>query len=301
MRLLTLRRILAATDLDASSGVVLAAAHGLARASGAALHVVHVVPQPQGSAPPPHGLEQAEVEVRGFLRRAHIPEDGVSIHVIPGTPAEAIRSLADRIGADVMVVGPHRQRESTGGGRALGGTARAIVERAYAPCLVVAQPLRLPLARVLVPVDFSDTARGALLVGLSWASALRVASRSDAGTALTALHVAESGAAADADQGRATLDAELAVLRDVEGSWGGVGVQGCIERDADPAQAICRYAREQHADLIVLGTRGHTADDDARLGSVSMAVTLGLPAPTLLVPPGVWRAYTETRGAAPRS
>ena len=39
--------------------------------------------------------------------------------------------------------------------------------------LVLAEPLRLPLRRVLVPIDLSETARGALMVALTWASALR--------------------------------------------------------------------------------------------------------------------------------
>jgi nucleotide-binding universal stress UspA family protein len=193
--------------------------------------------------------------------------------------------------ADVIVVGPHRERERATRGHALGGTARAVAMGAFAPCLIAGQQLGLPLERVLVPIDLSDTARGALLVGLSWASALRAGATSHRDTTLTALHVD----AVDEDAGNVSIgtsvDRELEILRQNAGDWAGVTVRGITLRSTDAAQAIADYAVAQRTDLVVLGSRGLGLDDEARLGSVSASVTTRLQTPILLVPPSVWRAH----------
>lgn len=290
MRPLALRTVLVATDLDRSSHAALDSAHRLAKSAGAALHVVHVLagtPGKDTNVPPPG--ESADA-VRSVLRRASGHGDDAKIHVIPGPPADTIRSLADRMAADV-VVGPHRERDGAERGHPLGGTARAVAERAFAPCLVAAQPLPLPLERVLVPIDLSDTARGALLVGLSWASALRTGATGDRGTTLTVLHVDTADEDADKVSMSASVGRELEILRQDAGDWAGVAVRGLTESSSGAAQTIADYAVNQRADLVVLGTRGLGLDDVARLGSVSASVTMQLQLPTLLVPPAVWRAY----------
>jgi nucleotide-binding universal stress UspA family protein len=293
VRLLILRTVLVATDLEPSSLDALGSAHRLAKLAGAALHVVHVVAP---ASPGARGLASRGSPgdgVRAALRSADIPEGDVQLHVIPGSPAEAIGALADRVTADVIVIGHHRQQRGGTGGHSLGSTARRIAERAFAPVLVAGQPLRLPLHRVLVPTDFSDTARGALLVGLSWASGLRA--RAGEPTALTALHVQPD----DEDAGRSgsseSLERELELLKRDAGSWADVTVQGCAKRDADAARAIGSFAVEHDADLVVVGTRGTGADDESRLGSVSDSVVTQVQVPTLLVPPAVWRVHAGVR------
>jgi nucleotide-binding universal stress UspA family protein len=281
MRPLTLRTVLVATDLDRLSDTALDSAHRLAAAAGAALHVVHVRE--------PQEAEDAGA-VWAVLRRAGVPEASAKLHLIPGSPAETIRSLADRMAADVIVVGPHRERRHGTPGDALGGTARAIAERAYAPCLIAAQALPLPLERVVVPIDLSDTARGALLVGLSWTSALRAGAISDRETTLTVLHVDTVDEDIDKAPAR-SFDRELATLREDAADWAGVVVRGTRHKGADAAQAVADYATNQDADLVVLGTRGLGLDDMPRLGSVSAAITTRVRKPMLLVPPAVWRAH----------
>jgi nucleotide-binding universal stress UspA family protein len=290
MRLLILRTVLVATDLEPSSRDALDTASRLATLADASLHVVHVVP-PREDGGGPAARSRAADAVRSELRRAKVPDGTATVHVLPGAPAEAIRSLADRISADVVIIGPHRRRGDVNGDPALGSTARSVVERAYAPCLIVGQQLRLPLERVLVPVDHSDAARGALLVGLSWASGLRIREGAGRATTLTALHVADASGMSTISP----LEDELSELRREAGSWAGVVVQGLTEPGADPAQVIEHCAVRQGADIVVIGTRGMRANDDPRLGSVSASVAIRSEVPTLLVPPAVWRAHAGAR------
>jgi nucleotide-binding universal stress UspA family protein len=287
MRPLTLKTILVAIDPDDPSPVAIETASLLAKAAGAELHAVHAVGPPgPGSAQPDAGGWRSRTEAA--LHRAGVGDGDASIHVVHGHPADAIRSLGERLSADVIVVGRHRS-ETRGG--PLGGTASALAERAPMPCLVVARALSLPLERVLVPIDRSDTARGALLVGLSWASALRASVRSAGSTALVALHVELPDEAAG---GSTSLQVELDTLRREAGTWAGVALEGTTAPGSDAAKTIIDYATADEADLVVIGTRGLGLDETTRMGSVSASVAASLQTPLLLVPPAVWRAHAAT-------
>jgi nucleotide-binding universal stress UspA family protein len=193
-----------------------------------------------------------------------------------------------------MVLGPHRGGlDST---RALGGTALAVVTNAACPCLVVRRPLRLPLREVVVPIDVSDTARGALLVGLSWASALRLNSPAGghSGATLTALHVTTSenrGATSPA------IERAVADVRDAAGTWAGVSIRTEAVTDTDVAHGIASYVVTHAPDLVAMGTRGLGIDRLGRLGSIAAAVTARIETPVLLVPPAMWMAYSQAREA----
>ena len=88
--------------------------------------------------------------------------------------------------------------------------------------MVVSTPIRLPLRRVLVPIDLSDTARGALLVGLSWASALRGGPRENrehADVEITALYVRKDSPEAGGSSQPQALERELDQMRKQSGTW----------------------------------------------------------------------------------
>jgi len=54
--------------------------------------------------------------------------------------------------------------------------------------------------------------------------------------------------------------------------------------EGDPAKVILQTAKEISADLIVMGSRGHSALDEILLGSVSHKVNLKTTIPIMLVP-----------------
>ena len=295
MNLLRLKVVLAAIDHDDASLAVLSAARTLADAGGAALHVVHVTP----SRPVMEILpDNAGDAVTRMLERAGVPLEGAQGHIIAGDPAHAIRMLGDRLRADVIVLGPHRAEDTKQ--RELGGTALAIATASWAPCLIVRRAIRLPLERVLVPVDLSDTARGALMVALSWSSALRAGADVSKGglpsAELTAMYVDRSeGSAQRRTVGTPELDAELDRVRAEAGSWAGVSIERITIASSDVAAAIAERADKGRADLIVLGTRGQGLDPVGRLGSVSEAVIRRVEAPVLLVPPAVWASFVNEK------
>ncbi len=295
MRPLALASVLVATDLDRSSDVALDSAHRLARAAGATLHVVHVADAAGEARHPLRDPDAQAASLVAVVRRAGIDPAAATLHTATGDPAEQIRAIAEVVHADVIVAGPHRRKEGGARDARLGGTATAIVLGASAPCLIAVEPLRLPLGHVVVPVDLSSTARGALVVGLSWASALRAPGAGAEPTTLTALHVARvAGAGGPVADEASSLDRELDALRREAGRWAGVRIEGAtLPGEGAVARTIAGAALGARADLVVVGTRGLGLDAAARLGSVSASLVGLSPSALLLVPPAVWRAHGQ--------
>jgi nucleotide-binding universal stress UspA family protein len=269
--------VLAAVDRDDVSLNALIGARELASAYGATLRLVHAASRDSEGEPP---LEQ-------LLTDAGIETSDAVLHVASGDPAQVIRSQADRVHADVIVLGRHRGNGAHG---PLGSTAIRVVTNSWAPCLILARPMKLPLERVLAPIDLSDASRGTLVVALSWASALRGVAKAGGSVAdepvrLTALHVTRaSGQPAD-DRG---LGEMLDRLRADAGRWAGVAIGGLIAQGGDVAATIADHAREHDVQLVVMGTRGLGSESVGRLGSVSLGVAERLETPVLLVPPAAW-------------
>lgn len=293
MRLLHIRVVLAAFDCDEISRGALEGARELASTAGAKLHLVHVSPTAaDAKVSEQQARTEASDKVHHFLDQAGMTPSGETLHILGGEPAHAIRSLADRVRADVIVLGRHRGGDAPG--KALGSTALRVVTNSWAPCLVLGHTMKLPLERVLAPVDLSDASRGTLMVALSWASALRGAARSGGSTSgeavkLTALHVARPGDSRDHhDSQRKMLSQALERLRSDAGTWAGVEIDGVVADVDDAVAGIAEYASEHDAQLVVLGTRGLGSEAVGRLGSVSLGVARKVTVPVLLVPPAVW-------------
>ncbi len=284
MHPLAIRSVLATTDLSEASAAAVATASALARLTESRLTVLHVSQAADAVA------ERRAVD---WLRQ-HMAEDFESsdVRIIAGKPADTIIQQAERAGADVIVLGPHRERSPNG---RLGSTADAVVRRTQTPCLVVPTQLTLPLRRVLVPIDLSESACGALLVGFSWASALRLPARAVLAkrTEVRVLHVAPSDN--ERASAQATLHEQVESIHSRVAN--GVRISEIVEEGADPAPIILQHVSSDDIDLAVLSTRGRSHLHAELLGSVSSAVVRNAPTPVLLVPPGIWRQHAASYAA----
>ncbi|HEU4556501.1 MAG TPA: universal stress protein [Longimicrobium sp.] len=277
MWLLRLRSVLVATDLGPASEPALRTGARLAALAGAEFHLLHATDTPVSG-----GAGRLEEQLRLTAPEASAP---ASVCIDSGDAASAIMRRADRVAADAIVLGPHRRAHAGG---EMGSTAASVVRGARSPCLVAATELRLPLQRVLVPIDLSETAEGALSVTLSWASALRPR---DGTVEVVALHVTPDPA--DPAVIRAVHD-EAARARTRAGGAAYVEIREVIAPGADPAAEILRRLGEQPVDLVVMGTRG-SAGAESGFGSVSAAVARSTADPLLLVPAVAWEPRTGER------
>ena len=316
MRDAVTRSILAAVDLAAGSDAVLRAAAELARRTGADLHVLHALdipPTPYFDIPGEMAAVEARLSgVEEALRTkvARVVPDDVtvaSVRVEFFAAHRAIGLRAGEVGADLVVLGPHARRELEIG--FLGGTADRVIRTVSAPCLVVRGPLRLPLRRVVAPIDLSEPARGALDVALAWTRAFGAADPElpMPGTELDIVHVVPKALVSP------TLPFERAsvlpgVNREVEaaleraGGAPSVDVREEVLWGERPQDEIVRYARGRDADLVILATHGYGAVKRYLVGGTATAVAREAPCPVLLVPPRLWRTEPQAveRGAVER-
>ncbi len=143
------------------------------------------------------------------------------------------------------------------------------------------------LKKVLVPTDFSDSARHALKYGVSFAE--------EYGAEITLLHVVEIVAVgyasdlfpvpmAEAFQEISTYArSELKKLAD-EIRARGISVREVVVQ-GKPSVEILRVAKEETSDMIVLGTHGKGVLDQALFGSTTERVVRKAPCPVLTCRP----------------
>jgi len=145
----------------------------------------------------------------------------------------------------------------------------------------------IALRNVLVATDFSEPSDAALRYGME------LARRFDA--ALHVLHVVDDLAAFPATPVGAALDtgplvttledearANLASLV-TEPDRSALRARLMVTVSGTPATAILRYARDEHIDLIVVGTHGRQGLSYFFLGSVAQHVSRSAECPVLIV------------------
>ena len=143
----------------------------------------------------------------------------------------------------------------------------------------------IKMKKVLVPTDFSDSARHALRYGISFAK--------EYGAELVLLHVVENltvGYASDLfpvpmaevfQEISGYAKTELAKLA-AEAREKGVAVTEVVAQ-GKPSAEIIRYAASNAVDMIVLGTHGKGMLDQALFGSTTERVVRRAPCPVLTV------------------
>ncbi len=136
----------------------------------------------------------------------------------------------------------------------------------------------MPFHHILVPLDFSDGAEGAL------DSAIALAQQTQA--RLTLLHVVHIPPAVEVDLTPYLVDMEADAKRGMTtylkrvreaGLVGDVQVQRGV-----PYREILDMAHTQHVDLIVMGTHGRTGLEHFFLGSVAEKVVRLAPCPVMV-------------------
>lgn len=291
--------ILCPIDFEADSRRALAMSANIASATGARLQVVHVVPEGNAG--------EALARARSELQRAVPPASArlaVEARVLQGAaPAAAIVAAAEVERAELIVIGAHGK---TGWRRALlGSVAERVVQLAPCPVLTVGgtAPARDARAfrRILCSCDFSAASDAALR------HAARLAAAS--GAKLIVLHVAEP-APPMADLGipvgiapvpepeildrlLSALEARVAKVTD------GVPRARCEVKIGFAAAAIVEHARDEDADLVVVGSHGRRGWKHALLGSTAERVVRTADRPVLVVKPAAVRRYWSSAAATP--
>jgi nucleotide-binding universal stress UspA family protein len=140
------------------------------------------------------------------------------------------------------------------------------------------------IERILIPVDFSDTAAAAAEYGCELAARL--------GARVTLLHVLSSGIISTPDAVFApTPEEQLAMSRAARAHLRSIAekldhdglVIDCLAVEGVAAGTIREIAGREHADLIVMGTHGRRGVSQLLLGSVPEYLIRHAPCPVLTI------------------
>jgi nucleotide-binding universal stress UspA family protein len=288
---MTFRKILCPIDFSPGSQQAMRVAVRLAKQPETELVLVHSCYQPmaftgQYLVPPPileELADEARTELDAAVREAtELGAKRVSSRLVTGLPWQAIVEVAEQDPTcDLIVVGTHGR---SGLARVLLGSVAEKIVR-HAPCSVIAvHPADDPkrFARVLCPVDFSDSSQYAVEL------AAKVVDPDGAG--ITLLHIVELSSAyfeaPKVDKFLRELDARSADMLDewatrtrakvavpvtIRMRMGNVGEQLLAALDDEPA-----------FDLIVTGSHGRTGLKRAFLGSIAEKIVRHAKCPVLV-------------------
>jgi nucleotide-binding universal stress UspA family protein len=144
--------------------------------------------------------------------------------------------------------------------------------------------MQIDVRRILVPIDFSDQARAVI----EWATHLA----EEHGSQMLLLHVYHLPVEFQQLEGAyLPPDFWANVKNEAEQQLGGYADElrqrgrevEALVREGYPASVIIEEAESQHADLIVIGTHGHTGLKHLLLGSIAERVVQKAPCPVLTV------------------
>jgi nucleotide-binding universal stress UspA family protein len=288
------RPVLLAMDGTAGAAASARVALALATEHGAVVHVVHVIDTRAVPFPPAldvvlavtdperdHTTHQQQVqEMRELLSSATGQVVDWPIHVVLGTPANAILEAALDIGATLVVVGLRRHRYVD---RALNNeTALSIMRHSICPVLgIVPGTTSLP-TRLLATTDFSAVSVNAVRVALAIAGAR---------AKLTLAYVSPLNALLGEDGERLIHDlgvqSAFAQLVHELGERGVSFDHIALERlePKSTASVILSYAEEANCDLVAAGSARHGRFERWILGSVSTDLVREASRSVLIVPP----------------
>jgi nucleotide-binding universal stress UspA family protein len=238
--------------------------------------------------------------VRGVVERLRSSGRSVEGDVLRGRAGSAIVDDARDFRADLVVVGS--RGHGTIASLLLGSISSEVVDHAPCPVLVARTT---DLTRVVFATDGSPSAQAAELILSTWpifaGLPIRVVSAADIVRPWTT-------GIAPTMYGQ-VLDAYAAELRDAKIEHEGIAADTATRlrdgghvadaevRAGDAAAEIIAVVEEQRADLVVLGSRGHTGVTRLLLGSVARNVLSGSTTSVLIVRDGT--EVPAQVGAAP--
>lgn len=280
-----LRTILHSTDLSDAASRALELAVRLAVLHDATLQIFHAVLLHA------EGPARTERLLRNYVKAAHEhakrwTRDGHALTVDASCERSvfAFDAIIDKVGQlqpDLIVMGTHGR--STFRRFLIGSNAEKILRHAPCHVLTVKADARIGcdtgFSRVLVPVDFSDFSRRALVAARAVVS--------ESGGAVTLLHVVEPISTlyyAGNVTSRAQLDPDLPKRVETNlREWAGGGASDVIVAEGPTALQITQTSDEIGADLIAIGTRGLTGLEHLLVGSVTERVCRFANVPVLTV------------------
>ena len=290
-------KLFVAIDFSPSSDEALRQAHERAVSTGAQLFVCHIVPNElRSNLLFPHITRIAALEFPLDVKHiadaasARVTEitgrksEEFELIVEDGAPQALIPGIAEESLADLIIMGPHGK---TGAAEPhLGSVTNSVIRHAHCPVLVVRSPKNT--RRVVVGTDFSDPALPALKAAADeitrTGGELTVVHSLDLVWSPAAYPAMAFGGAPFNISAEKMQELERIATERLEESLRQLNVPGkTLVTTGSAGAALIDVAKEQDADLVVVGTIGRTGLRRALLGSVAETVAKGAPCSVMVV------------------
>lgn len=164
-----MKHLLMATDLSARSDRALERAVALAHEFGANLTVIHVVdgdlPSSLADAQEKAARQAIQENISGLTASNGL---AISIEVVFGKAYVDILEMSEKIGAELIILGVHREDAFKDMFR--GTTAERVIRAGDVPTLLVKERASGPYRRIMVGVDFSVYSRRAVEFAVNFVS-----------------------------------------------------------------------------------------------------------------------------------
>lgn len=280
----TVKKILVASDLSPRADNAVMRAVQLAQEHEAQLTVLHVLER--GRQDDARIETSVEHEVQQHVATlAPLPDGAVTTSVGTGKPFVEIIRRARQEAADLTVVGAHGAQFIKD--RFFGTTAEKVVRKGDGPVLVVKQTPQGPYQRVLAAIDFSPHSLRALEL------ALRLAPQAEfyvlhvyQGLQAQLRRVGYTEAEITRYRRRLAREARKELATFLHGSRYADQPMTRLVKDGPPFYVISQTAKRVRADLIAVGTIGRTGLPYILLGSVTENVLREVKSDVLVVRSG---------------
>lgn len=281
-----MNRILVATDFSTRSDRALRRATLIARHVGASLTLVHVV-----DADRPERLVAADqaAALSALEDTAQTLRTGDEIAADPLVQIDDVHSgilnAAEQVGADLIILGPHRRRLTD---VFIGTTVERVVRRSRFPLLVAVQAPSASYERTLLALDFDEASksagRAALAMGIFEHTDVIVMHAFDTpAEGMLRRSIDTTGAIEDyvASERSHAADRLHGLVREL-------GLPRSDQKVAaingTPARSILESARSEDSHLIVLGTNQRKGFERLLIGSVTEDVIRDAHRDVLIIP-----------------
>ncbi|MDH3744444.1 MAG: universal stress protein [Acidobacteriota bacterium] len=294
---LGIRKILYPTDFSESARQALTHALFLAEKFGAELHLLNalILHEDDPNDPDKHFVEPHEIlerlfEISGSKLQSLIDADHseiLAVHEVTRrgySAPEVILDYALEIDADLIAMGTHGRR---GAARFfLGSVAESVVRHANCPVLTLKAHEKPPpieaVEKILVPVDFSDAARQAVLHAREFATTY--------GARLQLLYVVEMTAypyfyvPTRSEVWENRREQAMKALGELaEELLGRETPFETFVAEGRAGQEVARFAKTHESDLIVIASHGLGAIERLLLGSTTAEVVRSVDCPVMTV------------------
>lgn len=252
-----IQQVLVAIDRSAMAGEALKRAISIAKEKSAKLIVIHVIEPLFLEVPYAKSVDEDKIrqklteEIDRLNSQAQVE---YILFIESGPAAGTIGHTAEKIQADLLVVGSHGKKEIQS--NHFGSTTLKLIQRTHIPVLVVKNEVKTNYQNMIAPTNLSDYSKESIL----FANALFPKSHKkylfafETISELQAMTYQISDEVAQELRGLRTKDAVNAFTQFVKEV--GEGEMELIEYSASINEDLLDYITKERSDLLVLGSKG---------------------------------------------